>query len=202
MTTVAARHTTTLRKMALPRHSSASLSLPAPILMAARALPPAPNHMENAFMRVMMGKATVVTATASEPTPCPRKMVLMMLYRVVHMAARMVGGANSSRSLPMGSVPMRMFLREEPSGFSVFAAPVVSPLVGFLPMEPAGDIVDVVSRTSSAPSLISLIALSSVAFAISRHRFCRMPGCVPLAAQTSCLSCREVRRCRLGACVT
>ena len=71
--------TTMFKKMALPRQSSASATEPSPILMAARALPPAPNHMAKAFMTVMIGKATVVMATASDPTPWPRKIVLITL---------------------------------------------------------------------------------------------------------------------------
>ena len=77
------------------------------------AAPPIPRRREIATVMVVVGKATLVAAFPSIPTPCPMKIWSTMLYGELTSILMMLGMANFRSSCPIGALP---------SGFSGSAA--------------------------------------------------------------------------------
>ena len=66
--------------------------------------PPTPTSITRAKVRFMTGKVIARPEIARGPTPCPMKMLSMMLYREKTTIAAMAGMEYRRSSFPMGSV--------------------------------------------------------------------------------------------------
>ena len=67
--------------------------------------PPADTNVQNATTRFISGKVTASPAMPIAPTPCPMKMLSMMLYSEVTVMPTMAGMEYCSSNLPIRSVP-------------------------------------------------------------------------------------------------
>lgn len=76
-----------------------------PRRMEAMVEPPAETSVQKAMTRFIMGKLTASPAMAMAPTPCPMKMLSMMLYSEVTVMPMMAGMEYCNSSFPTGSEP-------------------------------------------------------------------------------------------------
>ena len=67
--------------------------------------PPADTRLQKAAVRFISGKVIASPAMAMAPTPCPMKILSMMLYSDTMVMLIMAGMEYCSNSFPMLSVP-------------------------------------------------------------------------------------------------
>ena len=67
--------------------------------------PPTPTRVQNAISRFISGKVMASPEMASAPTPCPIKILSMILYNEVSVIPMMAGMEYCKSNLPIGAFP-------------------------------------------------------------------------------------------------